>query len=277
MKVRLITITIVYAFCIAAHAQTSQDGYQPFVEEGKVWEKQVGLTRENTFDNYIEGDTLINGEIWKKVYNHGEFGLGGGNIYYLALREEGKKVYAIAKGSKKPRLLYDFDLKVGDELKCGVEGNAFGCLRDRSEKPDTLLGFLLRKSLKVRSIDTIHVSGSHTRENYLRRFHLDLLDAFGVPETDREVVWVEGVGAVAYPFQPWEPMPVSEYDNILFRCSVDRQTVFSFLKEFGTTSVSGHQYQASGSSGFYNLQGRSLSGQPQKGIYIQNGKKKLIK
>jgi hypothetical protein len=28
---------------------------------------------------------------------------------------------------------------------------------------------------------------------------------------------------------------------------------------------------------FYNLQGRRLSATPQKGVYIQNGKKKLVK
>ena len=202
MKARLITIGFVYAFCMTVQAQALQVDYQPFVEEGKVWDKQVGRTKENSFLNQIDGDTLINGETWKKVYNTAGFGYQATKSYYAALREEGKKVYAIAKGSDTPRLIYDFDLKVGDELKCGVEGNAFGCLRDRSEKPDTLLGFPFRKSLKVKSIDTIHVSGPYIRESYFRRFHFYLLDTYGAPETQREIVWVEGIGSGAGPFQP---------------------------------------------------------------------------
>lgn len=275
MKARLLTTAFVYAFCMTVQAQTLQVEYQPFVEEGKVWDKQVGGTKENTFSNYIDGDTLINGETWKKVYNHAGFGYPG-YFYYAALREEGKKVYAIAKGGDTPRLIYDFDLKVGDELKCGVEGSAFGCLRDRSENPDTLLGFPFRKSLKVKSIDTIHVSGPYVRESYLRRFHFYLLDAFGVPETRREVVWVEGIGSVMGPFQPWETVQIPGEDIMVLHCEVDRESIFGFYIHEMTT-VSSPQYQHAESRVVHDLQGRRISGLPQKGIYIQNGKKKLMK
>ena len=103
--------------------------------------------------------------------------------YYAAICDVDKKVYIIAMGSCRPRLLYDFGLKVGDELKCGMEGNAFGCLRDTEEKTDTLLGFPFVSYLKVKSIDTIHVSGQYVRENYLRRFTFVLLDGFREPES----------------------------------------------------------------------------------------------
>lgn len=275
MKARLLTTAVVYAFCMAVQAQALQVDYQPFVEEGKVWEKQVNGTKENVFLNHIKGDTLINGENWKKVYNTAGFGYLASTSYYAALREEGKKVYVIAKGSDTPRLIYDFDLKVGDELKCGVEGNAFGCLRDRSEKPDTLLGFPFRKSLKVKSIDTIHVSGPYIREGYFRRFHSFLLDAYGVPETKREVIWVEGIGSGAGPFQPWEPIP--ENDIMLLSCRVGQESIFALISDFETTTVSSHQYQHTESCEIYDLQGNRISGLPQKGFYIQNGKKKLMK
>ena len=277
-KARFITAAFVSAICLAALAQTSHDSYHPFVEEGKTWKAQVGIIRENIFVNKIEGDTMINGENWKKVYNYSAFGIGGGYIYYLALREVGQKVYAIAKGSNRPRLLYDFGLKVGDWVKCGVEGNAFGCLLDTDEKLDTLMGFAIRNRLKVKSIDTIHVKAPYTRESYLRRFTFTLLDAYREPlAMDHEIVWVEGVGSGAAPFSPWQPLLPLE--NFLLECTVDKIHIFGYpyprSYEILTSSIGSPQYKATGGMGSYNLQGHRLNGQPQNGIYIQDGKKIL--
>ena len=275
-KARFITAAFVSAICLAAQAQTSHDGYHPFVEEGKEWEAQVGIIRENIFDNKIEGDTVINGENWKKVYNFSGFGIGGGYTYYLALREVGQKVYAIAKGSNRPRLLYDFGLKVGDKVWCGIEGNAFGCLRDTDEKLDTLMGFPVRNHLQVKSIDTIHVSsGPYKRESNLRRFTFTLLDAYREPlAMDHEIVWVEGFGSIAGPFSPWQPsLP---YENFLLECKVDKTYIFGYYKIFDEpAAISSQKYQKASNSGIYNLQGHRLNGQPQNGIYIQDGKKIL--
>lgn len=130
----------------ASFVQAEQEGYRPFAQEGKTWEAREGMIMENIYGNCIDGDTLIDGENWKKVYNyHGfpEFNYS----YYAAIRDVGTKVYAIAKGSSRPRLLYDFGLKEGQTVRCGVEGNAFGCLLDADEKPDTLLGFEFASSL----------------------------------------------------------------------------------------------------------------------------------
>ena len=90
-------------------AQTSQVEYRPFAQDGKIWHCQVGLIKENIYDNRIDGDTLIDGENWKKVYNVPDLR----KYYYAAVRDVDKKVYAIAKGSNRPRLLYDFSLKKG--------------------------------------------------------------------------------------------------------------------------------------------------------------------
>ena len=270
MKARLITQAFVCALCMVSQAQELQVEYHPMVEDGKVWRNQVGGTRENDYCNYIDGDTLINGENWKKVYNTAGFGYGG-YFYYLALREVEKKVYAIAKGSNRPRLLYDFGLKVGDIVACGVEGNAFGCLRETGEKPDTLMGFPYRNSLRVESIDTLHVSGPYTKESYRRRFTLMLLDAYRELETEHEIVWIEGIGSAAGPFLPW--MPVPEPDSMFLRCQIGKEYLFCFFVDNETKKVSSPQYQPTRSDGFHDLLGRRLSGQPQKGIYIQDGKK----
>lgn len=267
---------IVWALCLFSSmilAQTADD-YHPFAQDGKIWEIQIGGIKENVYGNTIDGDTLINGVNWKKVYNY----VGSPDFnysYYAAIRDVEKKVYIIAKDSSRPRLLYDFGLKVGDELKCGIEGNAFGCLRDTEEKPDTLLGFPFVSYLKVKSIDTIHVSGQYVRESYFRRFTLMLLDAFKEPVSKREIIWVEGIGSVAGPFLPWIPIP--EIYSMILRCKIGKEYLFSFSGRSETATVRALQYQNAGSRDVHDLQGHRLSSLPQKGIYIQNGKKKISK
>ena len=63
----------VWAMCLFSSmilAQTSND-YHPFAQDGKRWEIQIGGIKENIYGNKIDGDTLINGVNWKKVYNYG--------------------------------------------------------------------------------------------------------------------------------------------------------------------------------------------------------------
>lgn len=207
-------LLLLMSLSFASFAQAQQEGYYPFAQEGKTWETREGMIMENTYGNCIDGDTLIDGESWKKVYNyHGfpEFNYS----YYAAIRDVGTKVYAIAKGSSRPRLLYDFGLKEGQTVRCGVEGNAFGCLLDADEKPDTLLGF--------------------------------------------EFAFVTS-------------------------CYVDKTLIFGFSDFYMSSMQENSAIQgirtsipAPDGGAAYDLLGRRLSSIPTKGIYIQNGKKRIFR
>ena len=70
MKVGLLFIWMSCMSVMNLEAQNTQLEYRPFAQDGKVWETQVGWIMENVYGNYIDGDTLINGETWKKVYNY---------------------------------------------------------------------------------------------------------------------------------------------------------------------------------------------------------------
>ena len=270
---------------------TTQIEYRPFAQDGKTWYCQVGGIKENYYDNHISGDTLIGGEYWKKVYNIP----GLRRFYYAAVCDVDKKVYAIAKGSNKPRLLYDFSLEKGDIVRCGIEGNMFGCLLEKGEQPDTLLGFEFRAYLKVERIDTI------TECNQKHRvFVLTLLDAYKYPLCDingfirNNVIWVEGVGSYSGPFLPWTPLPSYHYTSR--SCSVNKTYIFGYkmdyepnyvewddeewgddeewdegVDETANANISYHMFNQSDT--FYNLQGRRLQQQPQHGFYIVNGMK----
>ena len=259
-------------------AQNTQLEYRPFAQDEKVWETQVGWIMENSYCNFINGDTLINGKTWKKVYNYVAFP-DFGSTYYAAIRDEGKKVYAIAKGSTKQRLLYDFSLKKDFIVRCGVEGNAFGCLLEKDEKLDTLLGFPFKSYLRVDKIDTINVEGQE-----FRRFTLTLLDAYqeyyrtGEESFINNVVWVEGFGSGAGPFSPWMPLPPRE--SIFTSCYVGKTYLFGnyFLYNADiSVSVNRISSETNHDNMIIDRTGRSLNTIPEKGMYIQGRKKWLRK
>ena len=278
-KGRLFLSWLMCIMCTAAMSQTAKlEYYRPFAENGKVWEAQVGLIMENAYGNQIDADTLINGECWHKVYNYVGFP-DFGCSYYASIRDVENKVYAIAKGSKKPRLLYDFSLKKGDMVRCGVEGNAFGCLLDKGEQPDTLLGFPFVAYLRVEKIDTIEAHGL-----LHRRFTLTMLDAYHEFFRDREgvlignIVWIEGVGSGAGPFSPWMPLPPR--DSYLQSCWNGKMAIFAypdFYEAIETSGVEDTRSVINPSFDYYNLQGRCLTAPPAKGIYVKDGQKVIVK
>ena len=49
------------------------------------------------------------------------FGVNSAKSYCMAVRDEGMLVFAVAKHSKKARLLYDFGMRVGDKVRCDME------------------------------------------------------------------------------------------------------------------------------------------------------------
>jgi hypothetical protein len=265
-------------------AQDSHLDYRPFAQDSKTWETQVGGIKENVYGNRIEGDTVINGESWKKVYNYVGF-QDFGMTYYVALCDVGQKVYAIAKGSTRPRLLYDFSLKEGNTVRCGMEGNVFCCLLDKGEQPDTLLGFPFESYLKVESIDTITY-----REQAFRRFTLTLLDAYHEPLRNGEeaifgnVVWIEGVGSGAGPFSPWVPLPT---EGCIYQgCELNKQYLCTdFYGNYVPAGIGKIQHQGNVNDASYDLSGHrvsvssasSVSSVLPKGVYIQNGKKFVVK
>jgi len=259
-------------------AQSTLREYRPFAKEGKVWKMQMGWIEENEYCNYIDGDTLINNEIWKKVYNYVGFP-DFSSTYYAAVRDVGKKVYAIAKGCKMPRLLYDFDLREGDYAMCGVEGNAFGCLLENVEQPDTLLGFPFVSFLRLEHIDTVSARGLEHR-----RFTFSLLDAFrdaymnGDAVPLNNVIWIEGVGSGAGPFLPWMPLPPR--DTYFQSCDINKTCIFGYpdFYEAGLSNCISHKHQENGSEKMlYDFSGRCFTSTITKGLFICGRKKVLVK
>lgn len=278
-KIRILITWLLGTLGMSAMAQEMHEDYRPMAQDGNKWEMQVGIIMECIYTHYIDGDTVIGGKSWKKVYN--TF-WGTAPSYYSAIRDEGRKVYAIAKGSTKPRLLYDFGLKKGDKVKCGMEGTAFQCLIDKGEQPDTLYGFPQTFSLRLESIDTIEVRGT----NY-RRLTFKMLDALGtlIMNTKNgdlsfmdDIVWIEGIGSCYGPFSPWQPLLPQ---GVIYQKYMKNNTTIFDTRDFytGNDTNTINDFEYPNSTGketkdkAYDLQGRRLMDKPQKGVYIKDGRK----
>ena len=262
-------LTSLFSYCsIFSIASTLPSAYRPMSEDGKEWQTRVGLIMENLYTSRVEGDTIIGGESWKKIYNS-TFWPGIEHSYCCAIRDVGKKVYAIAKGSRRARLLYDFSLNEGDIVRCGVEGTSLCCLLDTEEELDTLLGFPFKAWLRVE-----------------RLFTLIMLDSFGYPLVGIEkplfnnVIWVEGVGSSTGPFSSWLP-PLPE-NGIMQSCKMDSKYYFSF-QSFEESQGTGDIGNTSGSpierSAVFDLLGRareaSAGYKSLRGVSITQGRKRL--
>ena len=247
MNIKFMLIGLLCMLGMTVQAQTATDGYRPTAKEDKYWKTQIGVIQENVYFSQIEGDTLINGESWKKVYNY-SWTQDTEKPYFAAIRDVEQKVYAIAKGSNRPRLLYDFSLKVGDLARCGLEKNDFGCLLDADEKPDTLVGYPFRAWLMVERIDTIR-----TRGQEFRYFTLRLLDDFHEQMSPDPVVWVEGIGSGFGLFSPWMPFPTKE-KAMLTICKETDDDYFSFpddYKEYVEAAAGYYPFLKEGKEWFY--------------------------
>ena len=262
-KTRLLFAWLLCATCLPAQAQTEEQEYHPFAEEGKNWMTKVGVEYYNQFYGYFIGDTIIEGKVWQKVYTEKYEGRNK-SAYYAAVRDEGKKVYAIAKGSSRPRLLYDFSLKEWDIVRCGVEGSAFVAV------------------LEVNRIDTVRLRDGSER----RRFTLTLWSSPGkdIPLAP-PIVWIEGLGSGAGPFCPWMPQPpLIPKPNAEYRVystywhndnsSPSIADYDDFYDLESSTAVNSPQ-QSPRNDALYDIEGRALPKKPTNGIYIENGKKKL--
>ena len=271
--------------CMSVQAQTEELEYHPFVEEGKVFKTQ-GYIKEDFTYTEIEGDTLINGEVWKKVYNSMPWRNRLDHSYFAAVREEDKKVYAIAKDSDRPRLLYDFSMGFDegnlDFVTCGIEGTDFGCLIDyrSGEKCDKLLGCNFLSRLYLEDIDTVRLDDGSER----RRFTFCLTDRnFATVMIADSIIWIEGLGSCSGPFSPWMPrIKMVEFDdeplyNISYYLNGKLITDSSGFYNTDKSSAVSSPNPAREQNGIYDLLGRSLPAKLEQGIYIRDGKKIAVK
>ncbi|MEO8150127.1 MAG: T9SS type A sorting domain-containing protein [Bacteroidia bacterium] len=124
MKHLIISFLIVSSSWFS-YAQT----YIPFPTDSAIW-RQNFLTYHPSgyfcldFQEYINGDTAINGFTYHKIFITGSNGTNGGcndvyfyDVNYYAIREDtSKQIFAYFYAGNYEFLLYDFNLGLGDTL-----------------------------------------------------------------------------------------------------------------------------------------------------------------
>ena len=252
--------------------------YHPFVKEGKVWNCQVkGYESEKVDGVYafyfqtaqyslrINGDTIIDGITYKKIYKENEIidkilvqtdpadaiqsmeknlhlEKNVTTLYPEFMREEGKTVYGRWKDwSNQEFILYDFSVAEGEKLS-----NKFP------------LGEVL-----INSISTITAHGQS-----FRCFHLG-------PNYGYEPLWVEGIGHPGGPFLSADAMMNDGKSYTLLSCYEDGTCIFTADDFKLANTIKSIQSDVRHAFKIYDLQGRRLSKEPAHGVYIQNGRKRI--
>jgi hypothetical protein len=153
--------------------------YEPYINENKVWKKvqTVWLTDQSQGAHYLvnqayfKGDTLVDNYIYHKLYNKAEQTKQEKEYLAYLIREDtaSQKVYVNDFRYNKTALLYDFNLKNGEEFNSYV------------------IGGLLHKHT-VSMVDTISL--------YNRKLKRIVFDD--------PIQWIEGIGNVTGGYIPSE-------------------------------------------------------------------------
>ena len=231
----------------------AQDEYEPFIVEGKVWYYDyvtyVGTTRKSyTYKMYFNGDTIIGGKSCKYLIEERP----NTPLYVTgACYEEDGKVWMIYRrlsDSSQPRLLFDFSCHEGDTLTnlyCW-EGDSF----------------------KVQGVETVSSFGRERR--------LVSLSSVNYPQKSVGY-WLEGVGSRYEMFDIWPAFAASV--KFLY-CELNGERIAD-QSSFGDAALETLDICETISTNkdddsVYDLAGHRLSGIPDHGVYIRNGKK-LVK
>ena len=246
----------------------AQERYESLLSESKVWTMMIkpSVNPEEYGDlRYIneirlDGDTIINEMHFMQKYERqckqGEEMPTEWSATKEYLGQDGSKVYLYSSITDKMILDMDFSLKDDDILEC----------YDLSSNSD-----LLYNNVVTAVSDTVFDCSTDKVHCKCVYVHVDGWSLDHPLFTD---VWVEGIGSLNYGISGvWRTMSVGAYVKMI-KCTDGDTVTYQNDIPLGIRTMSSHKPD---SSAIYNLQGREVLSLPNKGIYIQNGKKVIVK
>ena len=209
---------LLIALCALTAASISASGYVPLVADGKQWhEKDRTEAADYDFCYTIDGDTLVDGETWKKLIltltvtpsnelglQYGESATTYGPAVTAWLQEHDGRVY-LSDRNRRKSLLYDFTLNAGDT----------------AYEDESVVQL-------VTSTDSILAGG-----RMLKR--LWLTEKSKLTSQTRQGQWVEAIGC-NYGLEGahgWETMPSWRMDE----CTIEGKSIFT-AADFKMPSIS---------------------------------------
>ena len=231
-------------FCLLSMAY-SQNNHRKMFVPGRTWNM---MSAKSEFLYSPEGyKTAI---VWDSTFT--SFVIpkdAGDNPLPDFVREEGQKVYQ--NWGEGWVLVFDFGLNVGD--------NYMG--------------------LQIVAVDTIEVKGRKYRR---LSFGLRTGDEDESLRKAKEYCWVEGIGCSIYgPCNGIYPPQLASgpVDEIVLSVYDGDELIFEeddFMVP-AVTAIKTVTRDESEKNAFYDLQGRRLTTKPQRGLYIRNGKKHVVR
>ena len=253
-------LTAIFLGSMSTNAQESDDEYIPFVEEGKVWTCKDDWGIYGTPIGYdvfftMSGDTEINGKTYKKVFLQFPDYFGDEEQhYYCAVREEGCRVFLVEPEAEEEKLLYDFS-RPEEIIELSYDHETL--VRNAGYKDEYCRPHQMYYEL--------YTNAAHINNGY-------------VCYDD----WREGVGSIhSNPFA-CEVSPKGS-SRIPSRILVQECTnsageyLWNVTWTIRPNSIQETLKETPAGSTLYDLQGRRLTTQPTKGVYIQNGKLYVVK
>ena len=248
------------------------DGYRPFIEDGKEWITGQLISSEwykNSYSEisriYFDGDTLVGDRLckrWMKQTAHLlEYETTVSSTLIAPIFEENQQVFFFYPGETTPRLLYSFQNQDSEQQ-----------LEVYSIYDDTRQPHLFSRTASTKDYDSdkypvpakwYTINPSNNSEGYYSQ------------------TWIEGVGSTLSPdiniYGSGESLPVMSKcqvgETILCRAWADDLTA---IREVFNKEVSINRKSVN--SKFYDLSGRRLTSQPTRGgIYIIDGKKVVVR
>ena len=235
----------------------------PFIEEGKRWYvgSFMGHVERTTKGNvyYFDGDTIIAGRTCKRWMRDG--------ILVAPIFEEGHHVWFFRENETEPRLLFDFGIVKGESVEASnLEGKTLRCYVDT-----IMTDSCGRRFLSIHDDEGLEIWNNEFQPAGLPwKYFIE----------QYTYVWIEGIGAAKRPYYNigWG----GKYGNsdILTEVRVGDRIIYenSFFKWIRDGVSVPQSHLASKESSWHDLSGRRLPSLPtQKGIYIKDGRKVLIK
>ena len=247
--------------------------YVPFVEEGKSWylgyfhsDGTYPITPEDPAGEGIDciftmqGDTEINGKTYKNVYCQFKEYYGDEDLhYYCAVREEDYRVYIVEEEATEEKLIYDFS-NPEEIVALPFTFNDDNFVRTRGGHDSDFLPGQLMYSVYTSSGDEIDYSHDVG-------------------------IWIEGVGD--YIHNPF----AFEFSSLIYdkpklgknmwvhSCMKDGKHIFNINWTAEISAIEERMYidNSPKDSPLYDLQGRRLTSQPSKGVFIKDGKKVVVR
>ena len=247
---------VLFAANDSSNPSASQTDYRPLVEDKKVWycaEFNSAGTAGWQFQYFTDGDTIVGGQQCLRLYGQNHY-RSGITEYLCALYEKDRQVWFAEAGSEEFRLLYDFSMSYDETMTLTFEN-----IRGRS-------GTMTKRG------DNYYIHDGQA-------WHAHIFNGPCI---------LEGVGSDRGLLMPLLVNITGGYYSLLL-CTVDSRVIYDShemdRKEVMSVLLKKSDVHHVNTSAVYDLSGHrvsvssasSVSSVLPKGVYIQGGKKYVIK